>query len=101
MNATPRKAEGRVIPAKPPAKPRPRSSRTALDLAEQKLDDHRRSLEARIAELEEERARIGTQIAKVRKEGRELTDKFQATIDKARAKYEDALDQCAGRDDRV
>lgn len=98
MKATPRKAKGRVIPAKPPAKPRPRPSRKALDLAEQKLDDHRRSVEARIAELEQERARIGMQIAKVRKEGEGQADKFQAAVDKARVKYEDALDQWRGQD---
>ena len=97
MKATPRKAKGRVIPEKPPAKPRPRPSRKALDLAEQKLDDHRRSVEAPIAELEEERARIGTQNVKVRKEGGEQTDKFQAAIDKARAKYDDAPDQWRGQ----
>ncbi|WP_375284515.1 hypothetical protein [Sphingobium yanoikuyae] len=97
MKATPRKAKGRVTPEKSPAKPRPRPSRKALELAEQKMDDHRRSLKARIAEIEEERARIGTQIAKVRKEGEGQTDKFQAAVDKARAKYEDALEQGRGQ----
>ena len=97
MKATPRKAKGRVTPENSPAKPRPRPSREALDLAEQKLDDHRRSIEARIAELEQERARIGTQIAKVRKEGEGQADKFQAAVDKARVKYEDALDQWRGQ----
>ncbi|EZP70700.1 hypothetical protein ACFOKF_24060 [Sphingobium rhizovicinum] len=94
MKATPRKAEGRVIPAKP----RPRPSRKALDLAEQKLHEHVRSVEARIGELEKERARIGMQIAKVRKEGEGQAGKFQAAVDKARAKYEDALDQWRGQD---
>lgn len=98
MKAPPRKAEGRVIPAKPRAKPRPRPSRKALDLAEQKLHEHVRSVEARIGELEKERARIGMQIAKLRKEGEGQADKFQAAVDKARAKYEDALDQWRGQD---
>ncbi|HUD92877.1 hypothetical protein [Sphingobium sp.] len=98
MKATPRKANGRVIPAKPPTKPRPRPSRKALDLAEQKLDEHRLSVEARIAELEDERARIGIQIAKLRKEGEVQAGKFQAAVDKARAKYEDALDHWRGQD---
>lgn len=98
MKATPREANGRVIPAKPPAKPRPRPSRKALDLAEQKLDEHRRSLKARIAEMEEERARIRMQIAKLRKQGEEQAVKFEAAVDKARAKYEDALDQWRGQD---
>ena len=98
MKATPSKAKGRVIPAKSPAKPRPRPSRKALDLAEQKLDEHRLSVEARIAELEDERAHIGIQIAKLRKEGEVQAGKFQAAVDKARAKYEDALDQWRGQD---
>ena len=64
-----------------------------MDLAEQKLAAHQQSVKARIAELEEERARIGAQIAQVRKQGGERAGKFQAAVDKARAKYEDALDQ--------
>jgi hypothetical protein len=38
------------------------------------------------------------QIAKVRKEGEGQAGKFQAAVDKARAKYEDALDQWRGQD---
>ncbi len=95
--AVPRKAEGRAKVDVPPAKPRPRPSRKALDLAEQKLAAHQRSVETRIAELEEELARIGAQIAQVRKEGRGQASKFQASVDKARAKYEDALDQWRGQ----
>lgn len=88
-----RKVKGRAKVEPPPAKPRPRPSRKALDLAEQKLAAHQQAVEARIAELEEERARIGAQIAQIRKEERGQAGKFQAAVDKARAKYEDALDQ--------
>ncbi|MFC3443926.1 hypothetical protein ACFOKF_22515 [Sphingobium rhizovicinum] len=89
----PRKANGRAKVEPPLAKPRPRPSRKALDLAEQKLAAHQQSVQTRIAELEEERACIGAQIAQVRKEERGQAGKFQTAVDKARAKYEDALDQ--------
>ena len=89
----PRKVQGRAKVETPPSKPRPRPSRKALDLAEQKQAAHQRSVKARVEELEEERARIGAQIAQVRKEEREQAGKFQTAVDKARAKYEDALGQ--------
>lgn len=85
--------QGRAKVESPPSKPRPRPSRKALDLAEQKQAAHQRSVKARIEELEEERARIGAQIAQVRKEERDQAGKFQTAVDKARAKYEDALGQ--------
>lgn len=94
--AKPRKKEGSVPAEALRAKPPPRPSRKALDIAEQKLVDHLQSVEARIEELEAERARIGKLIAQARKAGEGEAVRLQAVIDKVRAKYEEALDRWRG-----
>ena len=64
------------------AKPRPRPSRKALDLAEQKLAEQQRA--------------IGALMTQGRKAGEGEAAKLQVTVDKARRKYEGALDQWRG-----
>lgn len=78
------------------AKPRPRPSRKPLDAAEARLAEHQNLVAARVEELEAERARIAALITQTRKAGKGQAAKLQAAIDKARAKYEEALDRWRG-----
>ncbi|WP_242128908.1 hypothetical protein [Sphingobium sp. Sx8-8] len=89
---------GRTGAKAPRARPRPRPSRKALDRAEQKLEEHRHGVEARVEDLEAERARIGALIVQTRERGEGEAARLQAAIDRARAKYEEALDRWRGED---
>jgi uncharacterized small protein (DUF1192 family) len=65
-------------PPRRPAKPRPRPSRAALD--------------AKVAELEEQRAKLKEEIRRLRATGEKERTSLEAAIDAARQKYVSALD---------
>jgi chorismate mutase len=75
------------------AKTPPRPSRATLTAAEEALDEHRCNVDAEIARLEAERAKLARQIAATRKSADRDASRLEEQRDKARAAYEKALDR--------
>ena len=82
-------------PTPPPRrkKPRPRPSRAALDTAEQKLEAQQQALNARIGELEDQRACLKDEITRTRAAAEKERARLETAIDAARTKYDAALDR--------
>ena len=79
--------------AKPPAPPRPRPSRAALDAAEQALSDQQQRAERALAELEEEQARIQGRIRDLRRQQDRETARLTRAVERERDRHEAALER--------
>lgn len=88
-----KKPDTTAAPPRRAKKPRPRPSRAALDTAEQKLEAQQQALDAKVAELEDQRAGLKEEITRLRTAGKKEQAKLETAIVAARRKYDAKLDQ--------